>query len=114
MHSEEGRRAAALQRHAGTTEIESIRDASRKEIGTIAKHQLELVYKTLDLGIAIEIPQQVRRHGLAREHADHAGKHVGHCSGILKRLPCALKEEPVLGIHQRRVPRRDPEESSVE
>lgn len=52
--------------------------------------------------------------GAGEDGGPASGEHPGDDPGLLQRLPAQLQEQPLLGVHRRRLTGRDAEEAGVE
>jgi hypothetical protein len=109
VHRGQRRRAGGIDRHAGPTQVEHVRDA----IGGDAERHTEIGIGVDQVGIRERDPFVVA----ARDADEHAsgrpGQPLGHETGILQSLPGRFEQEAMLGIDAGRLARGDAEERCV-
>ncbi len=91
----EGRRAGGVQGHAGSAQVEGVRDPVGH--GRVRRHRGDAVVGGVDQ--LVVVPHH------ADEHAHGAsGERAGRMAGVLQRVPGGHQEQPLLRIHPFGVP----------
>jgi hypothetical protein len=109
-----------LHRDARAAEIELVRYPRRQEILVVLQEQVELLEiesRSHECVLAVvrrQVVQQVTAGGAGSVDADRAVEQRGVTAGVFEGMPCALQEQPVLGIQRPSELRREPEEFGVE
>ena len=108
------RRAGCSDVQARTRQSETKRCLSRHVIRPVANQQAQRRLVTHEGRIGQDVLEKVWAQCRARKDADASRVRPRIVARRLEQLPCALKKEPLLRIHQRRVLRRHAEERRVE
>ena len=115
MNRDQRSGTGGLHGETGAGEIELVRDARREHVLVVAGLLQEKQPRVRDqFGVSQKIVNQVGVH--ARAGIDAYSPRELFCAPprVLERLPCAFEEEPMLRIHDRGIPRAQPEEGRIE
>ncbi len=110
VDGEQGRGARRVQRHTRATQVEGMRQASRRRASALCPDGAVQVADT-------RVAQELRIGGgqVGQEDAGAtAGERVLHLAGVLECLPDGFQQHALLRVHSSRLPRRDVEETRVE
>ena len=104
MNRDQRRRACRLDVDAGTAKVEEVGDPSgEKVLVVVGVTEQEPAHRLHEVGVRDQVVDQVRVHATAGEHADRSVEPMWVVTGVLERLPDALEEVAMLGIHHRRL-----------
>ncbi len=108
-------RAGALDRVAGTLQVELVGDAGGERVPGIAHQELQRIHLPHQLRVRHQVEQQVRARGGAGEDADRLpAQPVRLIAGVLQSLPADLQEDPLLRIEDLGLAGIEAEEAGVE
>jgi hypothetical protein len=107
-------RAGGLHVEARAAKVELVGDVRGEVVAVGAEGGLVAADRLQQPGVAREVVQEVAAEGHAAEDADQAGEALRVVPGVFEGLVGVLQEEPVLGVHQLGLARRDVEEGGVE
>src|SRR5690606_17319216 len=115
VHGDQRCRTGGLDVDARPVQVEQIRSPRRQEVLVVARVPKQEHADLIDeLAVAAEVEVEIAPHAAAGEDADRPGRTLGWTSGILKRLPGAFEEVPVLGVHDGGILRAEAEELRIE
>ncbi len=114
VHRDEPRRAGALDVEARPGQVQLVGDPGRHVVAGIAQLEAERIEGRQRRRIGQELIEQVGAGRDAGEDAGRAGVGLPHVAGVLERLPGALEEEALLGVHDLGLAVAEAEEAGVE
>ncbi len=122
VHGHQRRGTRRLDRYAGPPQVQGVGHPGGQVVAVIAELELELLQVGLGQRLPVsvaemrcQVVEQVRAQPRPREdpHVRGSGA-AGGVPGVLKSLPCALQEDPLLGIQQVCLLRAEAEERGIE
>ncbi len=118
VDGDQRRRAGALHRHARPLQVQLVGGAGGEVVLVVAEQHRHVAHRLDQLRMREQVAQIAGEAGPGVE-PDQAAVAVpavalGGVAGVLQRLPRGLQEEPLLGVEQLRLARREAEEAGVE
>ncbi len=109
VHGDERRRAGRLHVDARPGQVQLVGQPRREEVLVVAGvAQQPLADRVHEAPVGDQVVHHVGVQAAGGEDADLAAQPVRIVPGVLERFPADFQEEAVLGVHDRRVLRRDP------